>query len=741
MIISHIKYEIEGIVQGVGFRPFVYALALKHSLKGDVLNDSSGVKISLEGTDSQIESFEKEMYTLLPPLARIDQLKRVSCAIKNFENFAILESKSLNSKHSLVSCDFAMCTECLSEMRDKKDRRYNYVFINCTNCGPRYSIIKTVPYDRPNTTMRVFKMCKECNQEYSNPLNRRYHAQPISCKNCGPTLSLKDIDASLITTGLDALKRLSDFIKKGHIVALKGMGGFHLICDATQDRAIENLREKKNRPSKPFAVMMKSIEHIESICEIDDAQRSRVVSSERPIVILKAKQNNLSPLIAPFIDRLGVFLTYTPLHVKLLDFLDTPIVATSANISGEPIIACEKELRAKLGGIVEYYLDYDREIVNSSDDSVLQVIGKRDLVMRASRGITPLSIKVNSSEKRKILAVGAHQKNSIAIFLNNQIILSPHIGDLDNIATFEAFQKMLKTFRDFYDFKPDLIVCDKHPLYESTKWAKLQNVPIVQVQHHYAHVLACMFEHDIDEQVLGVAWDGTGYGDDETIWGGEFLICDRDKYKRVAYFEPFLLLGGDASIRDIKRIALSMILDCEEDEIYMDFLGRFKTQELNLLKKMHKKALNSPKCSAVGRLFDMVGVVAGVCDRVSYDGKSGLILESLYDEKIKESYSIYLDGEVIRYKHIIKEMIRDKEPSLIASKFINSLVDIVFTMSQKYSLKTLLSGGVFQNRTLLENIIKKDDTVIFQNRLPINDGSIAIGQLASILKLNSDKIW
>ncbi len=733
MTIKHYKYSIEGIVQGVGFRPFVYTLALKYSLKGFVLNDSMGVKISLEGRISDIKNFEKDLYDKLPPLARIDNLEKTSSVLKNFNNFEITKSKNDNAKHSLVSPDFAMCDECLNEMREKNNRRYNYFFTNCTNCGPRYSIIKTVPYDRPNTSMQPFVMCKECQEEYDNPTDRRYHAQPISCEKCGPTLSLKDMQGNVISTNLDAIKGLADFIKKGHIVAMKGMGGFHLMCDATNNSTIKNLRKKKNRPSKPFAVMMKSIEDVESSCILSQSEKSRVLSNERPIVLLKTKKNNISSLVAPYIDRLGVFLAYTPLHVKLLDFLENPIVATSANRSGEPIVTNEDDLRDKLDGVIEYYLDYNREIINSSDDSVLQIIDNKDLIMRASRGITPLSVKVKTNEKRKILAVGAHQKNAIAIFLNNQVILSPYIGDLDNIATVEAFYKTLKTFKEFYDFEPDLIVCDKHPLYESTKWAKSQNLPVVEVQHHYAHILSTMFEHDINEKVLGIAWDGTGYGDDGTIWGGEFFVCDRSNYERVAYFEPFLLLGSDASIKDIRRIVLSIILDCEEDTVYKEFLSSFKTSELNLLKQMHKKELNSPKCSAVGRLFDMVAVLAGVCDRVSYDGESGLILESMYDKNINESYNIYLDGEVIKYKHIIKEMIKDKEPALIASKFINSLVDIVCDVSDNYSYKTLLSGGVFQNRTILEKILKRRNNTVFQSKLPINDGSIAIGQLANIL--------
>lgn len=733
MIIKNFKFEVEGIVQGVGFRPFVYTLALKYNLKGYVLNHSSGVSILIEGKVEDIENFEENLYLQLPPLARIDKLEKKELKLENFNEFSIMDSKSNEIKYSLVSPDFAMCDECFKEMHDKTNRRYNYFFTNCTNCGPRYSIIQTVPYDRPNTSMSPFTMCEECQKEYDNPLNRRYHAQPISCSKCGPSLYLKDMAGNVLEENDKSIEKLANFIKNGSIVAMKGMGGFHLICDANNEKTLEELRIKKNRPSKPFAIMMQSYEMIESYCHVNDSEKKRVLSNDRPIVLLKRKENSLSSLIAPFIDRLGVFLPYTPLHVRLLENLDNPIVATSANKSGEPIVTNEKDLKEQLKGVIEYYLDYNRDILNASDDSVLQVVDKKDLIMRASRGLTPLSIRVETNEKKKVLAVGAHQKNAIAFYMNNQIILSPFIGDLDNVATVDYFKKTLDTFKKFYGFEPDVIVGDKHPSYESTKWAKEQGVPFFQVQHHYAHILSCMFEHNIDEKVLGIAWDGTGYGDDGTIWGGEFLVCDRKNYERVAYFEPFLLLGADASIKDIRRIALSMILDCKDDKLYDSFLNQFSKSELSLLKQIHNKKLNSPKCSAVGRLFDMVAVLCGVCEQVSYDGESGLIIESLYDKSITESYNIYMDNNIIRYKHIIKEMLIDNDSSIIASKFINSLVNIIISISSNYDLKVLLSGGVFQNRTLLEQILLQKNNIIFQNKFPINDGGISIGQLTNIL--------
>jgi len=727
------RYKIEGIVQGVGFRPFVYQTALSNALFGYVLNDSNGVEVEVEGRLKDLKNFDATLHSHLPPLSRVDFIDKVELEPCGYIDFEIRKSGEKESKSTLISPDMSICDDCYRELKDTSNFRHNYFFINCTNCGPRYSIIKTVPYDRVNTSMSKFVMCKKCESEYKNPLDRRYHAQPISCADCGPELFLRSIKGDLIAKNFSAIEKLALLIQKGNIVAMKGMGGFHLICDASNDDVVSKLRERKNRPTKPFAVMFESIDDIKKNCHLSLSEEKMITSIQRPIVLVKKRlKQNLSSKIAPYIDRLGVFLAYTPLHVLLLEKLKNPIIATSANLSGEPIITDANELKSSLHGVVEYYLDYNREIVNASDDSVLQMIGERTLMMRSSRGFTPTSFRYESGQKKHILAVGAHQKNSIALYLNNQIILSPYIGDLDSIKSCEFFERTLEVFKRLYDFSPEVIVCDKHPNYFTTNWAKKQGVELFQVQHHYAHILSCMFEHNIDREVLGVAWDGTGYGDDSTIWGGEFFVCDRKSYKRVAYFEPFSLLGGDRSIKDIKRVALSMIFDLEKDDngdSFEEFKKLFEPSEISLLKQMYQKNINSPKCSSVGRIFDAVAVFSGVCQSVTYDGESGLIIESLYDENIKDCYEIYLDGEVIRYKHIFKEMAKDKNPTLIATKFINSLVDIFFKITQKYDLDIVISGGVFQNRTLLERLLKKSKNIYFPHKIPINDGGIAIGQL------------
>ncbi|MDR0407590.1 MAG: carbamoyltransferase HypF, partial [Campylobacteraceae bacterium] len=500
-------YEIEGRVQGVGFRPFVFTLAQKYNLRGFVYNRSSGVYAEVEGDKDMIKEFELELENHTPPLANIDKITISNVSLKNFTDFKILKSKILYSKNTLISPDMSLCSECERELKDKSNRRFGYPLINCTNCGPRYSIIHTIPYDRINTSMDRFKMCPECEAEYNNPSDRRYHAEPISCSKCGPVVKFHNLDG--FSTEDNPLKRLSLAIDDGKIVALKGMGGFHIICDASNERTVLSLRERKRRKTKPFAVLFDSLEMIKDYCDTTKEEEEALLSQVRPIVLVKKQQQCALPeIIAPNTNRLGVFLPYTPLHVLLLNILKKPIIATSANISGEPIITNRHELERKLKGVIDAYVDFDRDIVNFSDDSVLQLIGGDTIFLRLSRGIAPKSFKTSYKCKEKILALGAHQKSAIAIFNGANIMISPYIGDLESVESIGAFERSIDTFKKFYDFTPSLLVCDKHPNYASTLWAKKQNIPTIFVQHHYAHILAVMFERGINEEVLGIAWDG-----------------------------------------------------------------------------------------------------------------------------------------------------------------------------------------------------------------------------------------
>lgn len=743
MIKRRVAYRIEGIVQGVGFRPFIYTLSLHFGLKGFVLNNTLGVYLEVEGSDEALCLFDEALYAKLPPLARLDFVEKTPLDPIGYASFEIHHSEVGESKSSLVLPDMALCDDCMRELLDASNRRHHYFFINCTNCGPRYSIIRTVPYDRPNTSMQPFVMCDACQEEYTNPLDRRYHAQPISCATCGPSLYLKHISGEVLAYDHDAILRLASLIKEGKSVAMKGMGGFHLMCDASSDEAVRTLRERKQRPHKPFAVMFKNFEAVEAVCSVSSCEKEALLSQLRPIVLLKRADKStlaLSDLVAPFTDRLGVFLPYTPLHVMLFEYLSHPIIATSANRSGEPIISDEVTLQKKLSHVVEYYLDYNREIVHSSDDSVVQYCGEKALLMRLSRGIAPLSVRVPSPEKRPILAIGVHQKNAIAIYLNQQVIVSPYIGDLDNLATCELFEKMISALGSFYDATPELIVGDKHPYYASIQWAKKQAIPFLQIQHHYAHILSAMFEHHLDETVLGIAWDGTGYGDDGTLWGGEFFVCDTHTYERVASFEPFYLLGGDASIKETRRVLASLLWDLEDRGYDVEplLLAYFDAKELKNLKQLYVKKINAPLCSSVGRIFDAVAIICGMDARVSYDGQSGLFLETLYDERIQEAYTFTCKEGVVLYKEVLWEMFQDNDPRTIASKFINALAHLVQSMTTLYGRKTILSGGVFQNRTLVEKILSfKNDAIYTQHRLPPNDGGVCVGQIYYALQNSS----
>ncbi|MDR2790042.1 MAG: carbamoyltransferase HypF [Campylobacteraceae bacterium] len=727
-------YEIEGIVQGVGFRPFVFTLACKYFLKGIVYNRSAGVYAEVEGEEELISKFEFELQNYPPPLSRIDKITQKSASFKNYADFQILKSEVTPFKNTLISPDISLCGDCLKEMRDKNNRRFGYPLINCTNCGPRYSITKTVPYDRINTSMSVFEMCGECRAEYNDPQERRYHAQPISCPKCGPKITFTDMKSGFKTDNMP-LEKLAEEIKSGKITALKGLGGFHIICDASNENTLKLLREKKCRPSKPFAVLMSSLEMVKKYCDITPREQEALLSREKPITLVK-KRAHVGGIIAPHTNRLGVFLPYTGLLVRISELLDMPLIATSANIGGEPIITNAKDLESKLEGIINSYVDYEREIVNFCDDSVVQFTHTDiPIFLRISRGIAPISFLPRQNSPKKILALGAHQKSSIALYDGKNVILSPYIGDLDSVSSFEAYEKTIENFKRFYDFEADILVCDKHPQYASTMYAKRQNLPIVEVQHHYAHILSVMFEHDINEEVLGVSWDGTGYGDDGNIWGGEFFLCGLKHYKRLYSFKPFKLLGGEGSIKNIDRIAFSILYPMRDNALAAAFLDSFAQKEL--LKQSYEKDINAPLCNSAGRLFDAAAAIILKQKTVTYDGESGLRLEALYDKSVHERYSIVINEKhEIEYIYWFLGMLKD-EPKIAASKFINTLAALIAHIVKKHNKKAVLSGGVFQNRTLVEKtaeLLEKEQIEFFLAKsVSPNDSSIALGQIAYAL--------
>jgi len=567
-------------------------------------------------------------------------------------------------------------------------------------------------------------MCKLCESEYNDPTDRRFHAQPISCNTCGPKLSI-DVDLAI------------EKIKNGKIIALKGLGGFHLICDAQNEDAIKILRERKSRATKPFALMYPSIEMIKSVYDVTRYEEELLVSHNKPIVLIRTDKSP-NELIAPNIDRIGLFLPYTPLHHLILNRLNVPIVATSANLGDEPIIRASSDIWRSLNGIADLVVDFDRDIINSIDDSVMQVVSNKSITLRLARGFAPKSFKLPKPIDKKILAVGANQKNSIALAFEDVVILSGHIGDLNSIEAFEYFERTVDTFKRFYDFEPDIIVCDKHSEYETTKWAKKQNYEVRQVQHHYAHTLACMFEHDIEGEVLSFAFDGTGLGDDGTIWGGEVFLADKDSYKRVHHLKPFKLLGSSKAIKESRRVALSLLFECFSlDEVLrLDnaIVKSFNDDEIKSLHIAWERSINSPLTSSFGRVFDAISSFADISHFNSYEGESALMIEKYYDENIKDKFSYTIVDDEIDISSMIREVVTMKSKSEIVSMFISSIVDIICTISINYkNIPIIVTGGVFQNRVLLEELMKSEisSRLVFQHETPINDGGLALGQIYS----------
>ena len=728
------KLTIQGTVQGVGFRPFIYTLAHRYQLVGSVANGSKGVEIFVN-TDA-IEQFVDAIRDELPPLAEIETIDIQEVEFVEFEDFQIIESRDNGEIRANIPPDISICKECETELFDPNNRRYGYPFITCTHCGVRYSIIHDLPYDRVHTSMRDFEMCSECEAEYHDPLDRRYHAQPIGCFDCGPKLSLQN---SLGETLVASIEKIVELILDGNILAIKGVGGYHLVCDATNPIAVEKLRKRKTRPTKPFAVMVRDIDMAKELAHIDRAKEELLTSKERPIVLLDSKRNSILPLqIAPNISRIGIFLPYTPLHLLILSNLNRPIIATSANITDEPIATTSEDIR-RLSDIYDYLVDHDREIVNGCDDSVVMVVASRRVFIRRARGYTPVSIKLPFRLKERVLAVGANQKNSIAIGFDNQAILSPHIGDLDSIGSVEYFSQNIENLKRIYRFTPEIVVHDTHPDYESTKYAKRLDIHRREIQHHYSHILSVMAEKGLNQKLLGVAFDGTGYGDDGHLWGGEFMICDYSGYERVAHLKYFKLLGGSRAIKEPKRVALSLLFDIYGDEVLstnstrlkssLPTLQAFTKSEIKTQYLMWQKGLNAPLSSSVGRLFDAVASLSGICQVMSFEGESGMLMEEYYDATVASSYHFDFVDDTIDILPMIAEIALESDKTVAISKFFNTLVDIIYTIYQKHSLPIVLSGGVFQNRVLLELVLSKIPSAYTPELIPPNDGGVSLGQL------------
>ncbi|EFY5457878.1 carbamoyltransferase HypF [Campylobacter coli] len=720
------KLQISGLVQGVGFRPLVFELASELGLHGEVKNDGFGVEIILACTKEECENFIYKLKEKLPSLARIDSIDITEQTTTNYTHFSIGTSLQ-NAKTTPMLSDFALCKECKKEFFDEKNPRFLYPFITCTHCGPRFSIIKNLPYDRCNTTMEALKMCEFCKSEYEDPKNRRFHAQPISCPQCKIDVFLKNKKGEILAQDDEAFKTCAKLLKQGKILAIKGMGGFHLMCDAFNLEAIKELRLRKNRPKKPFALMCRDMSDAKELCFVDE-EEELLGSILAPIVILKAKK--AFSLIAPDVDKLGIMLAYTPLHLLLFRYFDGVLVATSANLSGESIIKDEDNLLKKLGNVFDFYLDYAREIHNPSDDSIAQVVNGKTMFLRTSRGLNPTYLEIKSDKKGVFLALGSELKNEFVIFYENKLLISPYIGDLKSVDVHERFFSLLDFFKQSYDLSFDQILCDKHPNFSYTK--EFYNT--YKIQHHYAHFCALYFEYEKefkkDEKALGFIFDGTGYGDDGKIWGGEIFIGNLKQYERIAHFENFTLINSD--IKNIQNLALSLIWHYDLEDEAKIFLSKIPKIKLENLKKIHTHS--TLQTSSLGRIIDAFGSIVFNMEKISYEAQIGLMCEAFYDENLDFSYELFSKDGEINFKELIEGALKDEKTKAITGMF-NALANFIIDFSKDYDLKVLLSGGVFQNKTLLEILKAKNFDFFIPLKYPCNDSSIALGQMVHFLNL------
>lgn len=743
--------SIKGIVQGVGFRPFVYGLAVKHGLGGWVLNTPEGVEIEVEGENKQVDSFIRGLRQEAPPLAKIEEIQCEQREPAGFTEFTIRVSERSGTAEALVAVDVATCEDCLRELFDPLDRRYMYPFINCTNCGPRFTIIKDIPYDRQYTTMSVFPMCPDCRAEYTDPSNQRFHAQPNACPACGPQVVLRDSSGGLVSwdKSVDVAARL---LKEKHILAIKGLGGYHLACSALDNETVARLRERKVREDKPFAVMVKNLEQARKYCYIDEEEALLIKSPARPIVLLQKKGCYLAEQVAPGNAYLGLMMPYTPLHHLLFRNIDFPLVMTSGNLSDEPIAYEDEDAFLRLGRIADYFITHNRAIRHRCDDSVTRVYRGREYPVRRSRGYAPAPVRL-SRDMGQVLAVGGEQKNTFCLTKGRYAFVSHHIGDLENLETLEAFEREVVMYKKLFHVEPDLVAYDYHPEYLSTKYAlDLPGIKKTGVQHHHAHIASCMAENGLEGQVLGVAFDGTGFGPDGSIWGGEFLYASLKDFKRVGHLKYVPMPGGARAIREPWRMAAGYLYsrygrDWKKQK-GAGFLAGKSEMLMGALDDMMEKKINCPLTSSMGRLFDAVAALIGVRDYVNYEGQAAVEMEQIARrarEKVNIIYSYVIKDNDMVWEidtgPIIDELMADiedkAEQMTVASKFHHTVKDIIVQVCrmarERYGENRIcLSGGVFQNMFLMDMVhrdLEENNFEVFIHRqVPANDGGISLGQ-------------
>jgi hydrogenase maturation protein HypF len=754
---QRLQISLEGSVQGVGFRPFIYRLANDLDLVGWVMNSAQGVAIEVEGGQTQLESFLQRLEEEAPARSQIQRLTSSFLQPIGYPAFEIRVSID-GEKTAIITPDIATCPDCLREIFDTNNRRYRYPFINCTHCGPRFSILTALPYDRPHTTMNKFEMCADCQAEYLNPRDRRFHAQPNACPRCGPHLELWDTAGNALASDYTALQMAAQAILQGKILAVKGLGGFHLIVNACNEEALQRLRQAKRREAKPFALMYPSLAFVKAHCQVSQPEEQVLRSPEAPIVLLHRKQslpNSQTPTmaIAPGNPYLGIMLPYTPLHHLLMAELGFPVVATSGNLASEAICTTEHEAIQCLGKIADLFLIHDRPIARPVDDSIVRVVMDRPMLLRRARGYAPLSIHLSASVP-PILAVGAHLKNSIALAINHQAFLSQHIGDLETVPATEAFQQTIASFQSLYEKQPTAIAYDLHPDYYSTQFAQKMSIPMIAVQHHYAHAVSCMAEHQLNGSVLAIAWDGAGYGLDGTIWGGEFLHITETSCLRVAHLQTFPLPGGSKAIQEPRRSSLGLLYKLFGDEVFeMQTLApvqAFSHQELKILKTMLRNSLNTPVTSSVGRLFDAIASILGLHQHTQFQGQAAMALEfgsEMFETDEHFAFDILESTNpntslprILDWAMMVKQVLTDRGSGLpigkLSAKFHNTLVEMLVAVAKHVGEeRVILTGGCFQNKSLTEKAVQRLRAAGFHpywhQQIPPNDGGIALGQIVA----------
>jgi len=731
------RIRVSGIVQGVGFRPYVFGLATDMGLGGFVGNDTRGVFIEVEGDAADVDRFTERLEALVPAAARISRLESRPVPATGAATFRIVDSHQATSGTALVSPDLRVCDDCLAEMSDRDDRRFEYPFINCTNCGPRFTITERTPYDRPFTTMARFPMCDACRSEYADPQNRRFHAQPNACPVCGPAVAM-------IPPADDPVAETRRRVAGGEIVAVKGIGGFHLACDARSDTAIARLRERKGRVDKPFAVMVADVETARSIALVDEGEERLLSSVERPIVLLeKLPVSSLSGLVAPGNGRVGVMLAYTPLHALLVRPGDVWVM-TSGNRSEEPIVTGNEEAQRRLVTIADAFLVHDRDIHVPCDDSVVRILDGAEYPIRRSRGYAPFPVPLPFAVA-PILATGGELKATFCLAAGYDGFMSQHIGDMENLETLDAFARSVTHFKDLFRIEPEAIAADMHPGYLSTQWAHRSDLPVIHVQHHHAHVASVMAEHGVAGPVIGFSLDGTGYGTDATIWGGEILVADYERFDRAGHLAPVPLPGGDAAVRNPCRMALAHLhaagLEWAPD---LPPVGCLSPAELATLEVQIDRGINAVPTTSMGRLFDAAAALAGVRQSVTYEAQAAIEFEALIDEAASGSYAFGVDDAeriLIDPRPVIAAIVDDVRSgtpsSVIAARFHRSvatmIVDVAVRLGERTGITTVgLSGGVFQNVTLTRaarfGLEQAGLTVLCHRLVPPNDGGLALGQ-------------